>query len=63
VASETSVRFVECPNVPRSIATVVRARLATLTELDTVYGLEDLWDLLEINAVDQQNQALANRVK
>jgi len=29
--------------------------MATLHELDTVYGLEDMWTLLEIQAVDRHN--------
>lgn len=29
---------------------------ATLHELDTVYGLEDLYDLIEILAIDAHNQ-------
>lgn len=37
---------------------VVTARLATLHELQTVYGLQDLWDLLEIQSVDTYNQNL-----
>lgn len=37
---------------------VVSARLATLHELQTVYGLQDLWDLLEIQSVDTYNQNL-----
>jgi hypothetical protein len=41
-----------------TIATAVSSRLATLHELSTVYGLEDLWDLLEINAVDRHNEAI-----
>jgi len=41
--------------VPHSIAAAVQSGLATLHELDTVYGLEDLWDLLEINAVRVHN--------
>jgi len=32
--------------------------LATLHELDTVYGTEDLWWLLEVHTVDQHNQNL-----
>lgn len=30
--------------------------LATLAELQTVYGLEDAWDMLEIISVDNHNQ-------
>jgi hypothetical protein len=33
----------------------VSSRYATLHELQTVYGLEDMWDLLEILAVDRHN--------
>jgi hypothetical protein len=39
----------------------VSSRLATLTELDTVYGVEDVYDMLEIIAVDAQNEERANR--
>jgi hypothetical protein len=38
---------------------VVSANLATLHELETVYGLEGLWDLYEIHAVAQHNEYLA----
>lgn len=48
-------------NVPTTIATVVSSKLATLYELDTVYGVEDLWRLLEINTIDNYNQMIANR--
>lgn len=43
-------------NVPASIGTVVSKGLATLHELDTVYGTQDLYDMLEIIAVDAHNQ-------
>jgi hypothetical protein len=33
----------------------VQSGLATLHELDTVYGIEDLWDLLEIASVRAYN--------
>lgn len=36
-------------------------RLATLHELDTVLSTEDLFDLLEIIAVDDYNQHLMNK--
>ncbi len=42
-------------NVPRQIAAVVSSRLASLVELDTVLGVQDLYDLLEIMAVDSYN--------
>lgn len=43
-------------NLPRTIATVVSNRYASLVELDTVLGLVDLYDLLEIINVDQHNR-------
>jgi hypothetical protein len=39
---------------------VVSSRIATLHELDSVYGSEDLYDLLEILMVDAENQRIAN---
>ncbi|WP_282705016.1 hypothetical protein [Pseudomonas agarici] len=39
------------------------SRLATLHELDTVYGLEDMWRLLEVNTVDTHNANIANKPK
>lgn len=42
--------------MPPLIAAVISADKATLHELDTIYGLEDLHDLLEIVAVDAANQ-------
>ncbi|OIQ97218.1 hypothetical protein GALL_207720 [mine drainage metagenome] len=45
------------PNVPRALAAVISARLATLAELETRLGAEDLYDLLEILAVDAHNRA------
>ena len=50
-------------NVPRSIATVVSSRHATLHELDTVYSVQDLWELLEIITVDSYNTNLVNTPK
>lgn len=44
-------------NVPETIAIVVSNRLATLHELNTVYGVQDLHDLLEIIVVDAVNKA------
>jgi hypothetical protein len=48
-------------NVPRSIGAVVSAGKATLVELDTVYGLGDLYDLIEVIVVDAHNQAVVSR--
>jgi hypothetical protein len=38
------------------IATLISSRMATLTELDTVYGVKDAYDLLEIVAIDAHNE-------
>ena len=35
--------------------------MATLHELDTVYGVQDVYDMLEVITVDDYNNALANR--
>lgn len=51
------------PNVPRSIAAVVGQKLATLHELQTVYGLEDVYDMLEVLMVDNHNQDLMLKAK
>ena len=45
--------------MPKAIAVVVSSRLATLHELDTVYGLEDLYDLIEVLSVDATNRRRA----
>lgn len=47
--------------MPKLIGMVVSKRLATLYELDTVYGIEDMWNLIEIAVVDAHNASLAPR--
>jgi len=42
--------------VPGVIGAVVSSRLATLHELQTVYGLKDAYDFLEIMIVDGHNR-------
>jgi hypothetical protein len=37
---------------------LISGRLATLHELDTVYGVKDAYDMLEIVTVDAHNDAL-----
>jgi len=54
---------VEYANVPRTIATVISAGKATLHELDTVYGIEDLWSMLEVITVDNHNYRVLNAPK
>lgn len=38
---------------------MISRRYATLAELDTIYGAEDLYLLLEIISVDMRNQRVA----
>ena len=44
-------------NTPGIIATLVSARLATLHELQTIYGPYDAYRMLEIHQIDQINSA------
>jgi hypothetical protein len=37
------------------IAVLISRRVATLHELDTIYGVQDAYDMLEIVAVDDYN--------
>jgi len=39
--------FIEYKNVPMTIGLALSAKMATLNELQTVYGLEDVYDMLE----------------
>jgi len=48
-------KLVEYANVPLIIASVVSVKMATLIECQTVYGVEDIYDLLEIASVDGHN--------
>lgn len=43
-------------NMPRVIGTLVSAKAATLFELQTVYSVEDAYNLLEIVNVDHHNE-------
>jgi hypothetical protein len=42
--------------VPKSVGTVISANRASLIELQTVYGVRDLYNLLEIVMVDFYNK-------
>lgn len=46
----------------RALGTVISADKASLAELETILGTEDLYMLLEIVVVDNANQRLANKV-
>lgn len=45
----------------RSIGAVVSHKMASLHECQTIYGLEDVYDLLEIVLVDNHNQDMLTR--
>ncbi|WP_235996133.1 MULTISPECIES: transcription elongation factor GreA [Burkholderia] len=49
--------------MPRSIGAVLSRRLATLHELNTVYGQDDLHDLLEVIIVDSHNERIASEAE
>jgi len=44
--------------VPLLIGTLVSSKLATLAELQTVYGVRDAQDLLEVWLVDNHNKRI-----
>ena len=48
------------PNVSQAIGMVVTSRLATAYELQTVFGVEDLQNFLEMLQVNAHNQQIAN---
>jgi len=48
-------------NLPQSVAIVLSKRMATMVELDTVLGVHDLHDLLEVIAVDSSNEYTAQK--
>ena len=57
-----NVPQMEYVNVPHTIGFAITSGLAALHELQTVYGTEDLWDLIEVQAVNGFNEAqLAKR--
>lgn len=40
---------------------MISSGLATMHELDTVYGTQDMWDLMEIGSVDRYNQSISQQ--
>ncbi len=47
--------LIEYANIPPMVGMVVSSRHATLRELQTVYGVLDLYNLAELVAVDAHN--------
>ena len=48
--------LVECINIPPVIVAIINSKLATYHELDTIYGVEAGYDLLEICLVNNHNE-------
>lgn len=46
-------------NIPPLVGMVVSSKLASLNELQTVYGVLDLYNLAEIITVDAHNRRVA----
>lgn len=46
-------------NVPKVIGAVVSSRLATLHECSTIYGIEDVYLMLEVAHVDAHNRSIS----
>ena len=44
--------------MPRLVAAVIEGGKATLHECQTIYGLEDLYDIMEVMIVAAHNNAL-----
>lgn len=53
--------YIDYVNVPPLIGMVISCGKATLAELNTVLGLEDLHDLVEIIRVDAHNAHIAQK--
>ena len=53
--------MLQYPNMPQILGTVISHGKATLHELDTVYGLEDVYLMLDIIKVDAQNRHVVNQ--
>jgi hypothetical protein len=49
--------------VPQAIGVVVSSGHAKLFELQTIYGTRDLYDFLEIIAVDLENRRRLSRAR
>jgi len=45
------------------IASAINSGFATLYELQTIYGLEDLFDLLEIAIINTANQQKRRKIE
>jgi hypothetical protein len=48
-------------NVPRTIASVVSSGKATMRDCQEFYSVEDIYDIMEIIAVDTHNRRLIDK--
>jgi len=53
--------LIDYVNVPSTIGILISTKMATLHELQTVYGMEDVMDMLEILMVDNKNRQTMER--
>jgi len=56
-----SHQYLKYKNVPQSIGIVISSRMANLHDLQSIYGMEDVYDMLEVLNVDSHNQEVANK--
>jgi hypothetical protein len=49
--------------VPAVIGTLVSGKMAKLIELQTVYGVQDAYDMLELLTVDAVNRKILSKQK
>lgn len=57
-ATGPALNLASCPNVSPLIEAVIRSGKATLYECQTIYGLEDLYDIMEVVMVGAYNDAM-----
>ena len=53
-----AITLASYPNVTDPIGAIIGAELATLHELNTVYGAEDVYDMIEVLNVRAYNRRL-----
>lgn len=56
--SSPKYKFVDYENVSAISGVVISSKYATLHELQTVYGTEDMYNLYEVISVNNYNQNL-----
>lgn len=54
--ASSNINFLQCVNVPVPIAVLITNKMATYHELDSVYSIEDEWNMLEILQVSRYNE-------